>query len=439
MRMRLTTVVTACALLCSPILARAAESEPATAQLSADQRAAALSAIEAAFRDKYVFPEMRPKILERLSTARSSGRYDVDDPRAFADRVTEDLQEVSHDKHVWMRVDPAAYAAASAPPDSDAGEEAYWRRQALRNNHGLTEMKILGGNIRYLKISGFEWVADVTGTAYDGAMRFLSGGDAAVIDLRGNGGGTHESVRYLVSHFLPGDVLEMTFLQGSKPPEQSRTLDHLAAGRLQGKPLYVLIDGGVASAAEAFAYDVQQFKLGELVGTRTAGAANNNELLPVAPEFILSISYGRPVHALSNANWEGEGVAPTLEASSEQALQVAQVHALARLSREPGATDEQRRDYAWAQVAAEASLHPIAVQAGRLRGLAGRYGRYEVTLRDGALWLARPNRPTARLSALSADGLFAIDSVDSVRVRLTGKALELLRADEPSPRVFPRG
>jgi hypothetical protein len=435
--MRLFAAVTACALLCSSAFVQA-EPQRAAPRLSAAERAAALDTIETAFRERYVFPEMRPTILERLSTARSSGRYDVDDPSTFADRITEDLQEISHDKHLSLSVDPAGYAAATAPPDSDAGQEEYWRRQALRNHHGLAEMKVLGGNIRYLKIAGFEWVEDSTGAVYDDAMRFLRGGDAVIIDIRGNGGGTHAAVRYLVSHFLRGDVLEMTFLQGSETPQQSRTLEHLAAGRLLGKPLYVLIDGGAASAAEAFAYDVQQFKLGELVGTRTAGAANNNQLMPVAPNFVLSISYGRPVHAISAANWEGQGIAPTVETASAQVLEVAQLLALKRLSEVQGATAENLRDYAWAKVAVEARLHPVTIPAGRLRGLAGRYGRIDVQFRDDALWLTRPNRPTARLSPLTVDGLFALESIDHVRVRLTGAALEVLRADEASSQILPR-
>ena len=266
----------------------------ASATLSAADRDAALQAIMAAFEEQYVFPEMRPRIIARLKSAQRKGRYATDDPALFAESITADLREVSRDKHLSLVVDPAGYAAARAGDDADKNEQALWRRQALRSHHGLAEQRILGGNVRYLKIAGFEWVDDETGPAYDDAMRFLKGGDAAIIDLRGNGGGTHAAVRYLVSHFMRGDVLEMTFLAGSAVPEQSRTLEYLPAGRLQNLPLYVLIDGGTASAAEAFAYDVQQFKLGELVGARTVGAANNNKLLPIAPNFLLSVSFGRP-------------------------------------------------------------------------------------------------------------------------------------------------
>jgi hypothetical protein len=73
-----------------------------------------------------------------------------------------------------------------------------------------------------------------------------------------------------------------------------------------------------------------------------------------------------------------------------------------------------------------------------LKSLAGRYGRADVSFRDGALWLTRPDRPTARLSLLTADGLFALAGRDGVRVRLTGRAMEMLWVDEPTPRVFPR-
>jgi len=418
--------------VCMPTLA-------ASAPFSTAEQEAALQAIIAAFEEQYVFPEMRPRIVAQLQSAQRKGRYATDDAVTFADRVTDDLRAVSHDKHLSLVVDPVGYAAANAGDDSDENEQALWRRQALRNHHGLAQLKILGGNVRYLKITGFEWVEDETGRAYDDAMTFLKCGDAAIIDIRGNGGGTHAAVRYLVSHFMRGDALEMSFLAGSATPEQSRTLEYLPAGRLLNLPLYVLIDGGSASAAEAFAYDVQQFKLGELVGARTVGAANNNKHVPIAPNFILSISYGRPLHPVSNSNWEGVGVAPTVDAPPQQALEIAHSLALQRLSERKGVTPDNLDDYAWAATAVEASLHPVTLTPARLQSFAGRYAAAQVDFRDGVLWLSRPDRPTVRLLPMTADGLFGVDGVDRLRVRFTGRALELLRAGEPAPRVFPRG
>jgi hypothetical protein len=410
----------------------------ASAPLSAAQRAGALREIRAVFQERYVFPEMRPVIVKRLSDAQAAGRYDVDDPRQFAERVTEDLRTVGHDKHLSLAFDPAGYAAALAPAGSAEGSDEQWRREAIRRHHGLEGLQRLPGNLRCLRITSFEWVRDETGAAYDDAMRFLKDGDAVIIDLRGNPGGSHAAVRYLVSHFLDDDKPLMDFLEGDDPPTQSRTLEHLPAGRMKGKPLYVLIDGNAASAAEEFAYHVQQFKLGELIGAKTAGAANNNRFLPIAPGFMLSVSYGRPRHPVSRSNWEGEGVAPSVPAEPSQAPEVAQSLALQRLANDGGASPENRAEYAWAQTAVQARLHPARWTQAQLQTLVGHYGDAQITLSEGALWFARPQGSARRLLPLTADGLFAFEGMEMLRARLTGNALELTQLGQDGSRVLMR-
>lgn len=408
------------------------------ARLSAAERTTALAAIKAQVEKSYVFPEKRTAIVDRLSQAQQAGRYELDDPAQLAERITDDLREASHDRHLYLLYQPDRYAAVMRPAGSADDETAFVRRQAIHDHHGLAEQRILSGNIRYLRITGFEWVTDETGAAYDDAMRFLKDGDAVIIDLRGNGGGSGAATQYLISHFLPADTLMLTFLRGSDVPAQSRSLQHLPAGRMVGKPLYVLIDGGVGSAAEEVAYNVQQFKLGELVGATTAGAANNNPFYPIAPGFMFSVSEGRPVHAVSNTNWEGVGVAPSVEAAPAQALEVAQSLALTRLAKAPTVTPDQRAEYAWARVGVETRLHPVSLTAKQLQAMAGRFGEITVALRDGALWMTRADRPARHLVPMTADGLFAIEGNDMLRVRITEKRLELSRWDDPEPRVFAR-
>jgi hypothetical protein len=280
-RFRLILSLSAAACLAaSPALAQqaapvAVARAEAAAPLSAGQRQAAVASIIQSIEARYVFPERAPAIRDRLNEGLASGRYDTDDRNVFAERVTADLRASSGDGHVYLTHAPDQYAAALGaeddPQDSPA-LQAIWAAAALRSNHGLTETRILPGNLRYLRISQFHWVHDRTGQAYDDAMRFMRDGDALIIDLRGNGGGDHAAVRYLLSHFMEPDQLDITFLEAGKDPVQSRTLDNLPAGRVRGKPLYVLIDRRVGSAAEAFAYDVQQFRLGTLIGATTGGA-----------------------------------------------------------------------------------------------------------------------------------------------------------------------
>jgi hypothetical protein len=412
-------------------------------QLSPNDRAAALKSIKEKFQELYVIPQMRPAIIGRLNKAQQSGRYEVNDPYVFAERITEDLKDVAQDKHLSLSYNQPAYKAALAPPQSDAGEEAFRRRRAIRNNHGLTEMRILAGNIRYLKIIHFEWVPDETGAIYDEAMHFLKGGDAWIIDLRGNGGGTSSAANYFVSHFHAPGTFSYTSYAGSELPERNHTLDYLPAGRLKDKPLYVLIDGNVGSAAEAVAYDLQQYKIAKLVGVKTAGAANNNKLLPIAPGFILSISYGRPLHVISNTNWEGIGVKPDIECAPGIALDKAESLALKHLAELPDTLPGNLIEYNWARTAVEARLHPITLTSPQMNAWSGRfssvdYGEAKVSFIDDALWLERPARPRARLSPLTANGVFAIEGSELLRARLTGKTLELLWWDDPNPRIFVR-
>lgn len=434
------------ALAPAPLLAQqaapvAVARSSAAATLTAEQRAAAVAEIVKTVNDRYVFPERTPAIVARLNDSLAAGRYDTDQPGAFAERVTADLRASSTDRHMYLNYDPDEFAAAAGGEDgNDAALDAVWDRRALRGAHGLAKTELLAGNIRYLRISGFQWVNDQTGLAYDGAMRFLQGGDAVIIDIRSNGGGSHAAVRYLLSHFMDGDQLDITFLQAGEEPIQSRTLEYLPAGRMKGKPLYVLTDRYVGSAAEAFAYDVQQFHLGVLVGQTTGGAANNNEFSPVPPGFMLSVSSGRPVHPVSGTNWEGVGVAPDVAVDPDLALATAESLALEDLLKRADAAPADRADWEWAHAGAEARRVPVSIPASRLRSLAGTYGTHRIRLEGAGLVWVRSNGRTARLSPMTADGLFAVDGYnDRLRVRLDGAAMETHWIGEPAPTRFPRG
>lgn len=427
----------------APPAAAAPADARATPTLSAAQRDAVLDAVKAAYRKSYVFPEKVPAIVAKLDAAQKSGRYKVSDPNELASLLSADLREASHDGHAYLQYDPRRYAATAAQAPGEVGgpPAELERAMALRSNHGLTEIRLLPGNVRYLRVDAFQWVSDDTGRAYDDAMRFLKAGDAAIIDLRGNGGGSAEAVQYLVSHFLKPGTLEITFLEAGREPVQTRVLDHLPAGRMVGKPLYVLIDRGSASAAESFAYDVQQFKIGTLVGATTAGAANNNTFVPVAPGYMLSVSTGRPVHPVSGTNWEGAGVKPDLDVKPATALAQAHLKALEAL-KATTRDEELQADYAWAITEAQATVHPATPSAALLGAAPGSYGKYVVTADAGGLWLARPGHPMwpepRRLKPLTADGLFAVDGVDILHVGLKPDALELAWKGEPAPRAIPR-
>ena len=188
----------------------------------------------------------------------------MSDPQQLATRLTEDLQAVTSDKHMSVKFNPEQAAGLRGP--RVAGNDAFRQQQMTSSNYGILEMRVLPGNVRYVNISpGFLW--DPTGSpqALDDAMRFLGGGDAYILDIRTNGGGSPATVRYIVSHFMdPGQKL-MTYRIGPTRTSESRT-GPVPAGKLPAKPLYLLTSSRSASAAEEFASHIKNFKLGKLVG-----------------------------------------------------------------------------------------------------------------------------------------------------------------------------
>ncbi len=76
------------------------------------------------------------------------------------------------------------------------------------------------------------------------------------------------------------------------------------------RPLFILINRGTASAAEAFAYALQKHKRAKVVGQRSAGGAFMSSWYPVNEHLYLSVSTGAPTWPGTTENWEGTGVQP---------------------------------------------------------------------------------------------------------------------------------
>lgn len=414
---------------------------PANAPLSAAQNSAAakfdarasVAEIRKLLQQNYVLPETRPKLDSKLAEGLAAGRYDVADYGLFAQLINEDMSSVAHDKHLGVLIDPKTAAKLAADPGSgadDAPPSADEIRAMERRNHGLAELKLLPGNIRYLEIKGFDWAGPSTAAAYDDAFRFLRGGDAIIIDIRRNGGGSPEAVQYLVSHFLKPNQPIMTFHMGTKKADRTVSLAKLPSGRVIGKPLYVLTSGSSGSAAEEFAGHVGGFKLGELVGETTAGAGFRNEFFRVSDQLVISISVGRAVLESTGKDWEGVGIAPTIQVSAAKALDVAQVYALRRLA--AAAQPEEKRQLEAAATLIAAQADPVKT-ALALPAYAGSYGERTVTLENGKLMYRRLEGPKVPLLAVGANEFaFEFDPVARLHFSVDGSTatgFEFVRPD----------
>lgn len=440
--MRIVVLLACLAAATAPATHALGQSAPAEATAPVpDSPAVDVAAVVAEVRrvigERYVLPERRPALDAVLAEGLASGRYAVTDGAALAERINADLARVGQDGHLSFRFDPREAAVLAAGSVETPGDNAVFEGLVRKANHGVTELRLLPGNVRVMKYDGFHWIGPDSAAALDDALRFLAAGDAVIIDLRGNGGGDPRAVQHIISRFLPAGTPLVTFhMNGSPEPDSLSALESPADQRMVGKPLYVLTSGGTASAAEEFTGHVAGYRLGQIVGANTAGAAYRNDILAVADRFILSVSVGRPVLASTGTDWEGVGHAPTLPADVPAALDIA--HAAALKSVAAAAPADQAMLMAVAEAVEARALR--RAPALPLEAYAGVYGERALTTDGGRLYSRRNDRPAFALIPLGGDR-FAVEDTPTMRMTFevvdgAVRAMTVDYADGPAqPRV----
>ena len=157
---------------------------------------------------EYIDVDVAEKADAALQRALTEGRYaGASTPDALARLLNRDLQDVTHDKHIWVEV--VAPAPPSAPPTRSAADADAARAEGVRrSNAGVRRLEILRGNVGYLDLSSFFRPEEARDTITL-AMRLLSKADALIIDMRRNGGGSPGTVAHLLGYLLdaPGATL----------------------------------------------------------------------------------------------------------------------------------------------------------------------------------------------------------------------------------------
>jgi hypothetical protein len=374
-----------------------APSGPAPERLTPEQRREVVDSVAARVQALYVVPDTGRMIADHLRARQAAGAYDaVTETADLVETLTRDLQAVNGDGHLYLRVAGAGPSAGFAP-----SPEA-----VRRSNHGFARVERLEGNVGYLQLTSIPSGAEAQALAVH-ALRFLERTDALILDLRGVPGGSGAMAGFLVSHFTEPEVPQLrVFWSQTGETQVRRSLAEVPGPRRTEVPLYVLVDGGSASAAEDIPFVLQNLGRATIVGERTAGAGRNNQIVPAAHGIGVSVSISRVMDPESGREWERVGVSPDVAARSADALAAAHLHALRRLA----ATAEGARRAeleATAEYAAAAAA-PLPVPAELASAVAGRYeGGRSVFLEEGRLhYRARDEAPALPL-VLLADGRFA--------------------------------
>jgi retinol-binding protein 3 len=274
----------------------------------------------------YVFPEVAKRMRDSLRAWNGRGRYDeYTKAMAFATKLSDDVRELSRDKHMRVNfsVRPTPPRPASPPPRTPE-DIARERAQLDDMNCGFVKVEQLEGNVGYVRFDGFFDVGACGATA-SAAMNFVAGTRALIVDMRYNGGGSPAMVSYVSSYlFSKRTHLNDIWERESGRTEEFWTRDDVPGRKFGGeKPVYVLTSARTFSGAEEFSYNLKTQKRATIIGETTGGGAHPVWGRRINEHFMMGVPGARAINPITKTNWEGVGVEPDIKVPAADALATA--------------------------------------------------------------------------------------------------------------------
>jgi hypothetical protein len=412
-------------------LAQSRTEGPATLDVGRQQKADIIDSASQALNDIYVFPEVAIEIEALLRQNLSRGDYDeIATLGEFTDRLTDDFQAVSSDKHLHIHpMEPRQ--PAEADPEAQAERERSSRERMRRSNYAFKKLEILPSNIGYVRFDGFVDAADGGATAV-AAMNFVANADAIIFDLRQNGGGSPSMIQLITSYLLTESThINSFYIRKDDTIRQFWTQSYVEGPRLSDVPVYVLTSDYTFSAAEEFTYNLKNLGRATIVGETTGGGAHPTEgvwfRIDDAVFVEMSVPFGRAINPISGTNWEGTGIEPHIQVPADQALTAAQLDFFKK-SREQEADSDRLFAIDWAIEGLQVELEPIGLTSDAAGEYTGQYGPRRIFLDAGVLYYQREDRPRYRLIPMSSDR-FGLEDLDYFRVEFvrddSGRVIEI--------------
>lgn len=151
-------------------------------KLNASMKADTIQSLSTLLQQDYLFPDVAIKMSTLLQTQLKKGAYDgINDPRKFAEKLTNDLRTVNNDRHLTIifAPDDAKQLLKNKGKEPSSAQKQKMRLMMQQDNYGFKTVKILPGNIGYIDFRMFapsEYSKDTVAAA----MRFISNSDALI-------------------------------------------------------------------------------------------------------------------------------------------------------------------------------------------------------------------------------------------------------------------
>lgn len=306
--------------------------------LDATERRRVVEAAASNLRQFYAYPDLGQSMADSLLGHERNGDDDAaTEGSVFADLLTKQMRDVSHDAHLDLIYSSAPLPTPSAQQTPE--DLARYRRFMEEQNCTFEKVQMMPQAIGYFKLNSFPETS-VCRQKATAAMASLNGANAIIFDLRDNRGGMPDMVTLIASYLF--DHPEYMYNPRENTTKLCWTQSPVPGSRLTDKPIYVLTSGRTISGAEQFSYDLKMLKRATIVGEKTAGAAHSGVFHRIDDHFGMGIPETRPINPFSTPDWAGTGVEPDVKVKAADALEVAEK--LARRTLQIAAKRDTHRD-----------------------------------------------------------------------------------------------
>ena len=285
-------------------------------------------------KEYYVYPDVGQRMADALLVYEKNGDDDAStDGEAFADLLTRQMKDVSHDAHLAVFYVKEGKPDGTAAPTAD--DFASYRKDMLRTNCTFEKVEILSHNVGYVKFNEFPDPSVCRSTVV-AVMKRLNNAQAIIFDVRDNHGGDPRMVSLICSYLFDRPThLNDIYNRRQNSTEEYWTKSPVAGNKLADKPAFVLTSRSTFSGAEEFSYDLKMLKRATLIGETTGGGAHLASGHRIDDHFRIRVPSGRPINPISKKDWEGTGVEPDVKVSTADALETAKKLAEEKVGKKP--------------------------------------------------------------------------------------------------------
>lgn len=188
--------------------------------------------------------------------------------------------------------------------DTGDEEELTITRDTIEAQTVSCEMK--EENVGYIRITEFD---TVTYEQYKEALEDLEdqGMERLIVDLRSNPGGNLDTVCDILDLMLPEGLIVYTEDKNGEREEYTSDEEHQF-----DKPLVVMMNGYSASASEIFAGAIQDYGLGQIVGTQSYGKGVVQSVFDLQDGTSVKLTIAE-YFTPNGRSIDGEGITPDVE------------------------------------------------------------------------------------------------------------------------------